>query len=311
VYRTRALGTVAEMVVTDSRALVHATELLRDELARIDRVASRFRADSELCALNDAAGREAPVSADLYEAVEIACTIARVTGGLVDPTVGAAMRDIGYDRDFALVREGRDGTLPDPRPVPGWRVVALDPGRRSITLPAGVSLDLGATAKALAADRAAATIARRIGCGVLVSLGGDLSVAGPVPEGGFPVAIADTCTTSEASETVTVRSGGLATSGTGARHWRLGESEVHHVVDPATGLPSATCWRTVTTTAASCVEANAASTASIVLGLPALEWLQAHALPARLVELDGTVLRIGAWPVPLAHRATRAMGDAA
>ena len=65
------------------------------------------------------------------------------------------------------------------RQVPGWREVRLD--GRSLTLPAGVQLDLGATAKAWAADRSAARIAARAGSGVLVSLGGDIAVAGRRP----------------------------------------------------------------------------------------------------------------------------------
>ena len=160
-YRTKAIGTVAELFVTDSASLVAASELLLVELDRIDRVASRFRDDSELSRLNASSGQEVPASADLLEAVGVALAMAEATDGLVDPTVGRAMHAIGYDRDIDEVRAGRDGSLPDVRPVPGWRGVEVDLGRGTISLPAGTSLDLGATAKALAADRAARTIADR------------------------------------------------------------------------------------------------------------------------------------------------------
>jgi thiamine biosynthesis lipoprotein len=131
---------------------------------------------------------------------------------------------------------------------------------------------------------------------VLVSLGGDAAVAGVAPPGGFAIGLADTCTAPVADDAVAITSGGLATSGVGVRHWRLGDHEVHHIVDPATGLPAVRFWRTVTTVASSCVEANAASTAAVVLGERAVPWLESLALPARLVRIDGTVLRTPGWP---------------
>ncbi len=297
VYRTRALGTIAE-VVTDADALFAASELLELELARIDLVASRFRSDSELSRLNAAAGSEVVVGHDLFEAIDVALAMAAATDGLVDPTVGVAMNLLGYDRDFADVRPGVDGELPPERAVPGWRSVSVDRRRRAVRLPADTSLDLGATAKALAADRAAATIHSRLGCGVLVSLGGDASVAGPAPVGGFAIGIADTCTSTAPAEAIAISSGGLATSGIGVRHWRLGVHQVHHIVDPATGLSAAPYWRTVSVAAATCVQANAASTAAMVLGQPAVDWLEDHRLPARLVRVDGTVICTQGWPIP-------------
>lgn len=295
VFRTRALGTTAELVVTDPGVLVAATELLESELARIDRVASRFRSDSELSGLNAASGRVVAVSADLFEGVQVALGMAEATHGLVDPTVGHAMIRLGYDRDFAEVAAGRAGRLPRARAVPGWRSVSVDPSTRTVELQAGTTLDLGATAKALGADRAARVIAQRLGCGALVSLGGDAAVAGEVAAG-FAIGLADTCSSARADEAVAISSGGLASSGVGVRHWRLGQDEVHHILDPSTSLPAAPCWRTVTTIAASCVEANAASTAAVVLGERAAGWLESMALPARLVRLDGTVLRTAGWP---------------
>jgi FAD:protein FMN transferase len=298
VFRTRALGTAAEMVVTDSAVLVAAAEILLGELERIDRVASRFRPDSELSRLNAAAGRCVTVSADLFEAVEAAFAMAEATGGLVDPTVGKAMTELGYDRDFDEIRHGRDGDLPSAGPVPGWRSVTFDRANSRVGLARGTALDLGATAKALAADRAAAAVTQQLGCGVLVSLGGDAAVAGPAPDDGFAIAIADTCTSAAPDESIAITSGGLASSGIGMRQWRLGSRRVHHIVDPATGLPASTCWRTVSATAATCVEANAATTSAVVMGAPAVDWLICLGIPARLVTLDGEVVRTPGWPYP-------------
>ena len=292
----RAIGTTASVVVADHALADAALGLLAVDLADLDEAASRFRPDSEISRLNRAADGDAvSVSPDLTDALAVALRAAELTGGAVDPTVGGALCRLGYDRDFAEVVGGVEGTLPGPDPVPGWRSVVLDAVHGTVTMPAGTLLDLGATAKAWAADRAASSVAGQLGCGALVSLGGDLAVHGAPPEG-FTIGVADICGDPDAPTTVVIHSGGLATSGVGNRHWTLGGTPVHHLVDPATGLPTTPCWRTVTVAAGSCVDANTATTASIVLGEAAPAWLEARHLPARLVRTDGVVVNVAAWP---------------
>jgi FAD:protein FMN transferase len=295
-YRTEALGSIAEVLVADPAVLVAAARILHEELERIDRVASRFRRDSEISRLHESSGRAVRVSPDLFQAVGVALRMAAATDGAVDPTVGNALCRLGYDRDFAAIRLGLPGTLPSAKPVPGWRSIQLDPSGETICLPKDTLLDLGATAKALAADRTAARASSALGCGVLVSLGGDIAVAGSPPPSGFAVGLADACTAEEADEAVAICSGGLATSGIGVRRWRLGVHVVHHIIDPAIGLPVAAAWRTVSVAAATCVEANAAATAAMVKGADALRWLSSLRLPARLVGVDGVLQCTAGWP---------------
>jgi thiamine biosynthesis lipoprotein ApbE len=292
----RAIGTTATIAVADAPALAPARALLERELAEIDAACSRFRADSELARLNRASGRRVRVGARLADALAVALQAAEASGGLVDPTVGASMRTLGYDRTFLLVLR-RDGDRLDARvsTVPGWRRVELDLERRTVRVPAGTELDLGATAKALAADRAAHAAAAAVGCGVLVALGGDVAVAGEAPPDGWPVGVGDDHA-GPAQATVAVRSGGVASSSTSVRRWRAGEIELHHVLDPRTGAPAATPWRTATVAAASCVDANVASTAAIVAGADAPRWLEERRLPARLVSVGGTCTCVGGWP---------------
>ncbi|MFJ9631004.1 FAD:protein FMN transferase [Streptomyces sp. NPDC091280] len=299
----RALGTAVRLVVTDPALLDSCNLLLARHLAEVDAACSRFRADSELAALDASAGRPVTVSPLLAEALAVALRAAEATDGAVDPTVGSAMNAIGYDRDFTLVRE-------DDRPVrltvkraPGWRMIHLD--GTTVTVPAGVRLDLGATAKAWAADRAAAMLAEVAGCGVLVSLGGDTAVAGEPPAGGWNIRVQDVTGAVDETPahgtyaTIGLRSGGLATSGTSARNWRRGGQELHHIVDPRTGLPARSPWRTVSVAAATCADANAASTACLVKGAGAERWLTRLGLPARLVARDGTVVTTPGWPTSL------------
>ena len=177
----------------------------------------------------------------LIEAVGVALRAARITDGLVDPTVGEAMLGIGYDRDFAKVALNGPALSPAPSwiSVADWRRVELRPEHREIRIPRGMRLDLGSTAKALAADRAAVRAAGVSGCGVLVSLGGDIAVGGDAPEGGWPIGIADDhAAEPEPGETIIIASGGLATSSTTVRRWTRGGVPVHHIVDPRTGSPA-------------------------------------------------------------------------
>jgi thiamine biosynthesis lipoprotein ApbE len=294
----RALGTLVRLVVTEPRCLPEARRLLEADLAAVDLACSRFRADSEICALRASGGQQ--VSALLAEAIAVALRAAELTDGDVDPTVGAAMSAVGYDRDFEQIQHA-DPTGPPitVRTIPGWRQVRLD--GQMLTMPEGVQLDLGATAKAWAADRSAARIAQQVGCGVLVSLGGDIAVAGPAPESGWRIRVQDV--TSEPGDPpdgpyalVAIRDGGLATSSTKARRWQRGGDVLHHILDPRTGLPAEPVWRTVSVAAATCADANAASTAAVIRGRAALGWLARLGLPSRLVDATGAVFTVAGWP---------------
>jgi thiamine biosynthesis lipoprotein len=294
-----ALGSTATVVVTDQAALRAARSLLEAELDAIDRACSRFRADSELTQLNASAGRPVRVSALLADALRVALEAAAVTNGLVTPTLGSAIRSAGYDRTFRLVVSETQRYVFEPPDRDAWTRIRFDFDRRQVDIPRGVQLDLGATAKALAADRAATSIAELVGVGTLVSLGGDVAVAGEPPEGGWAIRIADdhTVPLDTPGPVVAVDGGGLATSSTHVRRWRTDRGEQHHVFDPRTGAPARTPWRTVSTTGATCVEANVAATCALVMGLGAPSWLLARRVPARLVAVNGAVEAVGSWPV--------------
>jgi FAD:protein FMN transferase len=314
-------GTTAVLLVTAPQALGPARALADFELAAVDLACSRFRADSELSELNRAEGAARPVSELFADLVATALRAARLTDGLVDPTCGQALTGLGYDRDFGEVaaasRDPRADSGPDhgpgrghehkaagqngaapAGPVPGWCNVELDQEGLRVRLRGGAQLDLGATAKARAADRCAELIAGRLGCGVLLSLGGDISVAGEPPPGGWRVRVTDdhAAGSDAPGQTVAIIDGGLATSSTTVRTWMTGGRRVHHIIDPATGEPARSCWRTVSVAAGTCVDANTASTAAIVRGESAAGWLSESGLPARLVRPDGAVQTAGGWP---------------
>lgn len=337
----RALGTQIRVVVTEPRRLAEAERMLAADVAALDTACSRFRPDSEIRSLTGsvAGGTKGPclkteVSPLLAQAIAAALRAARLTDGDVDPTVGAAMSAAGYDRDFSLLTPAsppdehtrheharheharhehtghehtrhagngrRTGKL-STRAVPGWQNVHLD--GRLLTMPADVQLDLGATAKAWAADRSARRIANELDCGVLVSMGGDIAVAGTPPRDGWRIRVQDVTGDPEAAPVgpyalIAIHSGGLATSSTTARRWRRGGDVLHHILDPRTGGPAEIVWRTVSVTAGTCADANAASTAAIIRGRAAMTWLTSHNLPARLVDSKGAVFTVAGWPAP-------------
>ncbi|MBN9743250.1 thiamine biosynthesis protein [Amycolatopsis sp. A1MSW2902] len=296
--RFRALGTTAELVVTEPDRLPVATDLLRTELRAVDETCSRFRDDSEIAELHRHAGSPVRVSPLLAEALQVALRAAEATGGLVDPTVGRAVCELGYDRDFAAIDRDLAAPVKPAGEAPGWWRITADWPRREVVVPRGVRLDLGATGKAWAADRASTVLARELGCGVLVGLGGDVAVAGRAPAGGWPVVVGDDHAAADPlrDPVIAVASGGLATSSTVCRTWRRAGRTVHHIVDPRTGDLPDPCWRTVTVAAATCADANTASTAAVVLGELAPAWLAERRLPARLVASDGRVVRVAGWP---------------
>jgi FAD:protein FMN transferase len=293
-----ALGTSARAAVWPPESLAGALAAVDDVLDALDRQASRFREDSEISWLHRRGGGLFMLSDGLAEAIGVALEAARWTGGLADPTVGAALISLGYDRDFAAIDPGRRDPPGSPAPAPGWDRVRLD--GPLLRLPAGVRLDLGATAKGLGSDRAAraAMAANGQAGGVLVSLGGDMAIAGQPPRGGWPILVAGEpgAAAPPGVQLVRLASGAVATSSITCRRWRRAGQVLHHIVDPRTGLPADGPWQMVSVAAATCADANAAATASIVAGAGAEEWLASAGLPARLVTHDGEVRHLGGWP---------------
>lgn len=294
-------GTVARIVVTDPTALPAATELTHAELAAVDLACSRFRPDSELAEVYRAQGRPVRVSDRLATLMTAALGAADQTNGDVDPTLGNALSALGYDRDFATVNSG------PPRtdeivilPTPGWRAIELR--GNDLTVPAGIRLDLGATAKAWTADRCASVVAERCGIGVLVALGGDIATAGPAPDG-WNILVQDG--PDEPASSLNLPAGAaIATSSTISRSWRQRNQTIHHILTPRTGAPAPRVWRTVTVVAQTCLEANTLSTAAVVRGHDARSWLDDLGVAARLVDMDGSIVTAGSWPDGSANTVT-------
>ena len=295
----RAIGTTATVVVQRAEVADEAALLLADDLEKIDLACSRFRPDSELQTVHAHSGATVQVSPLLFDALRTAVDAAERTRGAVDPTIGNAIAALGYDADLDEVLARASSPPQALGAVAGYGHVQLKAADRTVRIPRGVRLDLGSTAKALAADRAAARIAQVVRSGVLVSLGGDVAVAGVPPHGGWAVGIAreSSAPAAQVDQVVAITQGGLASSATHVRAWKAGEREVHHILDPRTGDSAEPYWVLVTATGASCVEANTATTAAIVWGREALAKLAGFGQSVRLVRADGEVFSVNGWPL--------------
>ncbi|HEX6148293.1 FAD:protein FMN transferase [Nocardioides sp.] len=297
--RLEALGSYLFLAVRRPAGLRAATVLAEAVVADVDATCSRFRSDSDLSRANAAAGRWVAVDPLLVAAVDVACAAAATTGGLVNPLLGRTLVQLGYDRDFRLLPRPvatllpGDGPAMEAPPLAAWREIRTDPAG-AIRLPARSALDLGSTGKAWAADLIGTAIEEELGEPALVSLGGDVRVAAP---DGRPwqVAISE-APDGPLQQMVAIEAGGLATSSTRVRRWSHRGVVRHHLLDPRTGGPTSTRWRTVTATGPSCVAANTAATAAVVLGDDAPRWLAEREVAARLVDSAGEVERTGGWP---------------
>jgi thiamine biosynthesis lipoprotein len=237
-----------------------------------DRRFTRFADDSELLRVNRAHGSTL-VSERFAHALSAALSAARLTDGLVDPTLLDALEGAGYDRDFpALLDRGPTRAGARGR----WREVRLH--GRLLTLPPGVRLDLNGVVKAIAVD----DVLARVGFG-WVSAGGDLATTRPVevalPSGGA----------------IRLERGALATSSSATRRWVRGGRWQHHLIDPRTGRPAESPWQQVTVCGATCLMADIAAKAAFLMGADGPDWLDKRAMAGRFVRTDGSIELNGAW----------------
>ena len=239
-----------------------------------DRRFSRFIESSELNRVNDSPQGVTVVSEELASMLSLALDAARATDGLVSPTVGGAVLAAGYDRDFPLILP--DGDPVEPAAVPALNSIKLDGRILLRTRP--VTLDLNGVVKGRTVDDALALL----GDG-WVSAGGDLATAQPIVVG-LP-----------GGDTVLVDRGGLATSSVSKRSWLRGGERQHHLIDPATGAPARTRWSDVTVAAPTCLEADIAAKAALLLGDEGPSWLDRRGLAGRFVDQDGCVVGNQSW----------------
>jgi thiamine biosynthesis lipoprotein len=236
-----------------------------------DRRFSRFLHSSELNRVNAAPCGLTLLSEEFASMLSLALDAARATGGLVTPAVGQALLGAGYDRDFDILPADVEVAVV-PVHVPSLDSISLL--GRFLLRSDDVILDLNGVVKGKTVDDALALL----GSG-WVSAGGDIATTVPIVVG-LP-----------GGDCVTLDRGGLATSSVAKRAWNGG----HHLIDPATGAPSESPWREVTVAAKSCLVADVAAKAALLLGPAGPSWLDRRGLPGRFVAHDGAVTAGEIW----------------
>jgi thiamine biosynthesis lipoprotein len=276
----RAMGTDVRCIAPASPAFDRAAEVVRTIFEREERRFSRFRGDSELARVNAAAGSWVDVSEPFADVVGFALSAWRRTEGRFDPTLLGAMIAAGYDRDFDEILAGARDALNPVQPAGRADEVELD-GRR-LRLPDGVGLDLSGVVKGWTVDR---TTHAALSAGlpwILVEAGGDLRLEGSVPNGGLEIAVEDPQAPDTEIGRMTISDGALATSCVTKRAWG---PDLHHLIDPSTGMPAAGPVLQATVWAPTCAEAEVRSKDALLLGE---EYLRRA--PALLVLREGPVL---------------------
>jgi thiamine biosynthesis lipoprotein len=276
------MGSTVELILEgEPIGAEEALTAAEHEIHRLEGMLSRFLPGSELSRLNETGTLDA--SPELVEVTQLALAARERTGGRFDPTVHDAVVAAGYDRSFDDLAP--DGTPISPGAACGGRVTVSG---STISIEPGFRLDLGGIAKGYTADRACALLAAAGPC--IVDAGGDLAVHGPPGQGVWPVAVE----VPGPPLTLGLPSGALATSGRDHRRWRRGSVELHHLVDPATGLPAVTSLVRVTVFADTAAAAEVSAKALLLAGERAARVeAQALGIPAVLVTEDGRVVLAG------------------
>lgn len=286
------MGTTLDVVVPASEA--DAGPVVKALFDDWDRRFSRFCTDSELSRVNAAAGRPVEVSAGFITVTRAAISAAQATDGLFDPTLGARMIALGYDRTFVELPSDAVATrMPAPWVADAWRSIEVDPGAGTVRVPSGARLDFGGIAKGMAVDAALDLLVDRGIEPVAVDAGGDLAVLGTPPGlDGWLIALPD----ADGAATVRIAAGALATSSTMRRRWRVGGDGRHHLLDPRTGDPAASGIRSATVLAPTCRVAEVAAKVALLLGREAgKDFLEIRGLSGVLVGEDGAALPVGRW----------------
>ena len=289
---TPLMGTRCHLVLLGPSA--PPVDQLVSQLEALEAMWSRFRPGAELSRLGAGNGRPTLVSHPTSMLLERCVWAWRRTGGLFDPTVLSAVRAAGYDRSFDELPQV--SVLDAVAPPPGCDGIEVDTRVDLVRLPLGVGIDPGGIGKGLAADMVASAAVDLGADGAMVSIGGDLRVAGAAPAEGWEIELDHHVV---APARINVLDGAVATSSTLRRRWTTTDGPAHHVIDPRTGRPSQGAVVACSVVAAEAWWAEAVATALLVgWGDPdtaELLWGLLDEVGVLLTFTDGTQQSVGAF----------------
>lgn len=284
------MGTIADFTVVhdDDRLAQRAIDAAFAALVDVDTTMSRYRPESDVGRANRFAARaRVPIALSTYTVIDSALRWASASNGAFDPAIGRvtelwdvahahepppdqAVRALAARHFYRHVQLGRENGAPS--------VHFTDPD---------IHLDLGAIAKGYGVDQAAEAM-RHLGVEhALVNVGGEIVALGNAPDGNaWRVGVQSPDDARELLGTIEVSNRAIATSGDYEQYFRYRGVRYHHLMDPERAAPRRTTEHSVTVEAASCMDADAATTA--VFGMSGEESrrvLAVRAADARVVSL--------------------------
>ncbi len=301
VHRFVAMGSECAVTVSssDQRVFSRLADRAEATVRQLESLWSRFLPESELMRLNDHAGSAFGVSPDTFAILGFAVEAWTLSDGLFDPTLLDALIDAGYDRSFdhlhnaaeipGIAESGVRCALPPTE-------IGFDPETFSVTLPAGLRLDLGGIGKGRTADIVVSMLERGGADGACVDLGGDIAVFGERAEAQtWAVAVDDPTHPGTDLAMIILDEGAVATSSPARRHWRTPAGDAHHLIDPRTGMSATTDLVAVTVVAAEAMWAEVYAKAALIAGATAgTVLLERAGLSALLVTDDAQFRPVGA-----------------
>lgn len=286
-----AMGTSAHVVVLADRPgdAADLLDMARDSVDDLERCWSRFLPDSDICRINRTPNRPVRVDHRTADLVAKAIDGWEQTGGVFDPTVGRSLRAAGYDRPFIELTTPVAGAV---QPAPSPIGVTVHRVASTVTVPAGVELDLGGIGKGAAADLTVRSLLDAGARGAMVNLGGDLRADGQRPIGGWRVVL--DCPGGRQQRAIRIAAGAVCTSSTTRRRWATIDDERHHIVEPHTGRPTATDLCTATVVGAEATQCEVLATTAIGLGLVgARRLIESHHACGLLIDDAGNPHEVG------------------
>ena len=285
VHEWRALGVLCRVV----SSAPCDTSAIEAQVAQYEQALSRFRPDSDLSRLNRQ--RHAHVSAILQQVLLAALEVAQWSQGLVVPSLGQHIADIGYDRSFATVAPVTADFV-DASIVPDWRGIVVR--GRDVTLPPQLKLDVAGVAKGWIAEQLVAQFTPSRGA-LLAQIGGDVAVSAPSETLPWCIAIDHPLQTNPCGH-IALFEGTVATSSTYERRWQRAGQTIHHIIDPRSGMPAQSDVLTASVIATQAIYAEAAAKMVVLLGRDAgFAWLHKYGLPGLVIDQSGNVHTNDAW----------------
>jgi thiamine biosynthesis lipoprotein len=284
----KAMGGLNDIVVAaqGEEHARHAMDAAVREVLRIESKYSRYRAGSVVARINEAAGRDTPVSCDPESIWLLNCAgeLYRQSDGLFDATSGILRRAW----DFSKPVLPSEQTLAPLLALVGWEGVELSEAAVRLTKP-GMQIDFGGFGKEYAADRAARIISEFGIAHGYVSLGGDISVVGPQPDSSpWQIGVQNPRQRGQAIAKIEMSKGGLATSSDSEKYFDIGGQRYCHILNPKTGYP-VHCWTSVSIKAPTALQAGCLSTIAMLKECAGPAFIRRSNCPSLFVDLDGQI----------------------